>query len=401
MGCAMCTHIMVEHRVSSPRRSGLVALGIVAAALCASACSGPIEDEVSPPSSSSDSLTERDWGRAVRYLRDIGYLPWGYTNDGCYARALYYTMNLAAEGIAANHVYIVAKPGYGLGSNGTWSYHVAPLVSRDSTGELLVLDPIWAPSNPQPIPLTQWYAMQTKWEGTANAPALRVASGNTYGQTGSGAEVPDPARPDTARFREPKTFAEMPAFSISTVNSACGIMHTYIDAENLATKAKKHHDLSRDTRRLVTALADLGKLSGKPSELSAECTKFAPEIAACPADSRQTNPGSTECCLASAFWCASGGACNAPGTKLADGAVCGAGGNFSHPVGPAPAAGGNGSTSACPADSPSTSPGSYDCCVRSMHWCWSASGGFCAAPGTRRTVSDVTWTCGPGGEWSR
>lgn len=372
-------------------RFGFAALGAVAS-LGLAGCNSPEAEEVA--ATSKDELTERDWDRAARYLSRINYLPWGYTNDGCYARALYYTMNLAAEGISANHVYIVAKPGYGLGTNGTWSYHVAPLVSRDSTGELLVLDPIWAPANPQAIPLSRWYAMQTNYEGTPNAPELRVSPGNTYGQTGSGTPVPDPTSPDVARFREPPSFSDMPAFSMGTINAACNIMHSYIDLEGLSTKDTKHHDLSRDTKRLVTALADLGKLAGSPSELSSTCTQYAPEIAACPADARTTNPGSSECCLASAFWCQSGGVCNPPGTALGDGTVCGLGGNFSHPVG-------NGNAGACPADTPTNNPVSYDCCVKSKHWCWSAGGGFCAAPNTKRVVQGVEWTCGAGGEWAR
>src|SRR5688572_5572154 len=201
------------------RRVGkaFLALGLLVSAVSTAACVEPPEEA---SASSEQPLTDRDWARAVSYLRNISYLPWGYTNDGCYARALYYTMNLAAEGIASNHVYIVAKPGYGLGSTGAWSYHVAPLVSQDSTGQLLVLDPIWVPSNPQPIRLTDWYTMQTQWEGTANAPELRVSAGNTYGQRGSGTPVPDPARPSTASFREPSSFTAMPAFSMTNINAA-------------------------------------------------------------------------------------------------------------------------------------------------------------------------------------
>ncbi len=378
-------------------KATLVGFGTVLLSLLASACTVE-QEEVS--SSSEQPLTERDWSRAVSYLRNISYLPWGYTDDGCYARALYYTMNLAAEGIASNHVYIVAKSGYGLGSTGAWSYHVAPLVSRDGTGELLVLDPIWVPSNPQPIRLTDWYTMQTQWEGTANAPELRVSPGNTYGQRGSGTLVPDPMRPSTASFREPATFSAMPSFSIANINAACDVMHRYIDAEASANAASKHHDLSRDTKRLVTALADRGKLSGNASDLSAECTRFAPELASCPTDTRQTNPGSRECCLASAFWCQANGVCNAPGT-IVNGLECGAGGNLFDRTTPNTNGGATSPGAACPADSATTNPGSMSCCLASRHWCWSSSGQFCAAPGTERNVGGVDWRCGPSGEWVR
>lgn len=156
---------------------------------------------------------------------------------------------------------------------------------------------------------------------------------------------------------------------------------------------------------MVTALADLGKLEGRTA-LDASCTQFAPELASCPADTRTNNPGVAACCLASAFWCQTGNTCLAPGAPLGDGRVCGLGGNFSHPISATPGGttgdnpGSAGGSAACPADSPSTNPGSQSCCLASQHWCWSHSGQFCAAPGTRRTVSNVTYTCGARGEWN-
>ncbi|CAN5924596.1 hypothetical protein BH11MYX4_BH11MYX4_16520 [soil metagenome] len=374
---------------------GLGLATLLGSATALTACAEPPAEE---QGTSAEALTERDWSRAIAYLGSLSYLPWSYTDDGCYARAIYYTMNLAAEGISSNHVYIIAKDGaHGLGSTGRWTYHVAPLVSRDTTNELRVLDPVYAST---PLLLRDWYDRQSKYEGTENAPILKVAPGTTYGDR-SGTVVPDPENASTASFREPPRFASMPAFAIGNVNAACNIMHTYIDRETTtdAQKETKHHDLSRETRRLVTALADLGKLSGGTA-LDASCTRFAPELASCPADARATNPGSAACCLASAFWCQSGNTCMAPGTALGDGRVCGLGGSFSHPVSD-PSGGSGGSGGACPADSPSTDPGSQSCCLASRHWCWSNSAGVCAAPGTRRTVDNVAYTCGPGGEWAR
>ncbi len=374
-----------------------------------SALAGCSADDVvdDAAASSNEALTERDWGRAISYLGSLDYLPWGYTDDGCYARAIYYTMNLAAEGISSNHVYIIAKDGaHGLGSTGRWRYHVAPLVSRDGANELRVLDPVYSS---QPLLLRDWYDRQSNWENTPNAPILKVAPGTTFGDL-SGNVVPDPHAASTASFREPPSFASMPAFSIGNLNAACGIMHRYIDLEtttNADQKARKHHGLSRDSKRIFTALTDLGKLSGGGG-LDASCTAYAPELAGCPADTRTNNPGSTECCLASAFWCqstsergvGSGSTCMAPGAVLGDGRVCSLGGNFAHPAG-STAGGGGTSGGACPVDSASNNPGSQACCLASRYWCWSNSGGFCAAPGTRRAVSGVTWTCGAGGEWTR
>lgn len=312
-------------------RSALSFVLSIGALATAAACAVPVHDD--DVSSTQDSLTERDWGRAISYLGSLDYLPWGYTDDGCYARAIYYTMNLAAEGIASNHVYIIAKDGaHGLGSTGRWFYHVAPLVSRDSTGELRVLDPVYST---QPLLLSDWYDRQSRWENTPDAPILKVAPGTTYGDR-SGTQVPDPHAASTAAFREPPSFASMPSFSIGVLNSACNVMHRYIDLDtttSAARKVQKHQGLSRDSQRLVTELAARGKIDG--TAIDPQCTQYA----AVPAG--------------------------------------------------------------CPVDSPSTPPGSQTCCLASQYWCWSASGGFCAAPGTRRTVNNVEWTCGARGEWSR
>lgn len=374
---------------------GLGLATLLGSATMLGACAEPPAEE---QGSSAEALTERDWSRAIAYMGSLTYLPWSYTDDGCYARAIYYTMNLAAEGISANHVYIIAKDSaHGLGSSGRWTYHVAPLVSRDNTNELRVLDPVYSST---PLLLSDWYDRQSIYEGTPNAPILKVAPGTSYGDR-SGTIVPDPHSPSTAAFREPPRFASMPAFTISKVNAACNIMHSYIDREatTAAEKATKHHDLSMNTRRLVTSLADLRKLEGGTA-LDASCSQFAPELASCPADSRAGNPGSDACCLASAFWCQSGSTCMAPGTPLGDGRVCGLGGSFSHPVSaPAGSTGGGAGSSVCPADSPSTNPGSATCCLPSKFWCWSYSAGVCAAPGTSRTVDNVTYKCGAGGEW--
>ena len=119
----------------------------------------------------------------------------------------------------------------------------------------------------------------------------------------------------------------MPSFALRNINAACGVMHRYIDAEGAPSREKKHHDLSRDTKRLVTALAAKGKLAGLARDLDASCTSFAPELETCPADAANVDPGSTECCLASAFWCSVNGRCLRPGTAMSGG-VCGAGGTW-------------------------------------------------------------------------
>lgn len=369
----------------------LLSLGVSAAA-----CAAPPEED--DPQTLSDALSQQDWDTAVRYLAGLRYLPWTYYEDGCYARALYYSMNLASEGVPSNHVYIVAQPGFGLGSTGRWRYHVAPMVTKDSDpSRLYVLDPVYDRS--QALALDAWAGRQTRVApGQEGYPSLFVLPGTSYGTPGYGLKVPDAARPVAAEFKEP-TWADMPDFDIRKISRACDVMHSYIDKEkttNDAQKRDKHLTLARETRRLVAVLAQRDKLEGRAADLAPTCTSYDPSLAACPVDDGRTNPGSKECCLASAHYCWSdaNGACSAPGTVLG-GRTCGAGGNW-HSGGTS-GGGSTGGGAACPADAPATNPGSKACCLASSYWCWSDTGQFCAAPGTQRNG----YVCGAGGNWTR
>jgi len=367
------------------------------ASLAAVACAPPEETEDEGTGTLSDALAQADWDRAVRHLAGLRYLPWTYYEDGCYARALYYSLNLASEGVASNHVYVVAKPGHGLGSTGRWRYHVAPLVSKDGDARrLYVLDPVYDRQSAQT--LDRWVGRQISIApGQEGYPSLHVMPGTSYGTPGQGPTVSDPVAPEAATFREP-LFSAMPSFPIGTVSAACDRMHQYIDRETTTTdaqKADKHKTLARETRRLVTAVAGRGKLQGNAAELSATCTAWDSTLAACPADDGVTNPGSSACCLASAHFCWDGvSTCAAPGAVM-NGRTCGEGGNWVSGGSSSGGSSSGGSSTDCPADSPTTNPVSERCCLASKHWCWSGTGLFCAAPGTQRNGK----TCGAGGEW--
>lgn len=365
---------------------------VVAAALTTGACAEP---EAADESAGIEAaLSQQDWDTAVQHLSQLRYLPWTYYEDGCYARALYYSLTLGAVGVPSNHVYVVAKPGNPLG--GSWRYHVAPLVSKDDVAnKLFVLDPVYDRS--RALPLNEWVGKQIDIApGQPGYPSTHVHPGISYGTPGTVVRpIPDTVAPSAALFREP-SWSAMPAFPISSINSACSVMHKYLERESTTSegeKTQKHRQLSLETRRLVNAVAARGKLSGSTAALDASCTGFVEGLNACPADDGTTRPPSEVCCLASAHFCwtdGDGGVCAAPGTTR-NGRVCGAGGNWVTPVvgSPAPSV-------TCPADSPTTAPGSEFCCRESDHWCWfDTGGGGCAAPGTVRNGQ----TCGAGGNW--
>jgi len=75
-------------------------------------------------------------------VRGVDYLPFQVTRDGCYARALFLAMELAAQGIPSSSTFVVAPRGGLLYlSDGTpWLYHVAPMLQVPGYAPM-ILDP--------------------------------------------------------------------------------------------------------------------------------------------------------------------------------------------------------------------------------------------------------------------
>ncbi len=235
---------------------------------------------VSPPSPGrtsalDDALTAQDFDATVRELTSLPWLPWGYKTDGCYARALYYSMLLATKGVPTNHLYVVARPGTSLG--GIWSWHVAPLVSKDGDpNRLYVLDPVY--DQTRALTNVEWVANQNHPDPAApNYPRLHVREGTSYlDQMGSQLPLVNPAEPEAATYKEP-AFADMPAFDMVDVRAACSIMHQYINIEPNQTaeqKSAKHTTLGSETVRIVEGLQAKKKLAGAPT-LPVSCTRIA------------------------------------------------------------------------------------------------------------------------------
>lgn len=267
------------------------AVPVVALLVVAAACGRPSEP---PAATLDDALTAEDFDATVQQLTALPWLPWGYTPDGCYARALYYSMLLATKGIPSNHLYVVARPGTSLG--GIWSWHVAPLVTKDGDPDrVFVLDPVY--DQTKALTNLEWVAYQNFTDPTAATyPRLHVHAGTSYlDQFDVQDPVVNPAAPDPAAHREP-TFAEMPSFAMTDVRAACSIMHQYIDIEPNRTpeqKAEKHLALGRETVSLVAALGTRGKLAGDPA-LPARCTRQADGGALTEEDEERLLPGLPE-----------------------------------------------------------------------------------------------------------
>lgn len=247
------------------RQTGKRALefALLLAVTLASGCQPPDPDVVD---SLDSALRAEDFDRAVRDLTALPYLPWAYTPDGCYARALYYSMLLATKGVPTNHLYAVAQTWTTLG--GHWGWHVAPLVTkRGEPDRLYVLDPVFETT--RALTSLEWIAKQGHANPSlATYPILHVHDGNSYlDQFAIERKVEHPAHVDAAALAEP-AFADMPPFAIADVNHACTVLQRHIAIEpnlTLEEKAAKHAALARQTERIVTELLKKEKLVGAPA----------------------------------------------------------------------------------------------------------------------------------------
>lgn len=250
----------------------LLVLGLQGLASCTAAPGerGRADDDATEVA--DQALSAADFDAAVRHLTALPYLPWSYTADGCYARALYYSMLLATKGIPTNHIYAVAQAWTTLG--GEWTWHVAPMVTRDGDGSrLYVLDPVL--DGTRALTQLEWVARQGHPNpSVATFPILHVHPGNSYlDQFSIRRKVELPSQPDAPRYMEP-SFEAMPPFAMTDINDACVILQRHIDSESGLTDAErteKHTALGRETRRIVDALARRKKVAGELA-LDPRCT---------------------------------------------------------------------------------------------------------------------------------
>lgn len=201
----------------------------------------------------SDSQTEG----AFEIIRSIDYLPFDYLENGCYARSLYMSMELAAREIPSSSFYLYGdlhpRPDV------TWTFHVAPYLK---TGEKeWILDPSFQSS---PLPLAKWIA-KSKALGEYST---EIKAGSAY--------FDDEGR--TAAFDKNHliaNFGEMPAFLTSDILSACASLYNYLGEQYPAPElAQGERDrLIARSRFLLQRLKELGKLekSGKEPKDSSPC----------------------------------------------------------------------------------------------------------------------------------
>ncbi|MDB4994246.1 MAG: hypothetical protein JWM74_1678 [Myxococcaceae bacterium] len=198
-------------------------VGLLSAALGCS--SGGVTEEVD----TDESKWVRDpvFQKMNTIVRGIDYLPFRYRLDGCYARALYMSMELAVHQLASNVVFAFAQPGWPLHVESTyWGYHVAPLIEVGSSADALtpmVLDPALSP-----VPVTKqaWMALMGFPDPAASgAPSMLMVPGSDYQPARARAER-------TWKNKDVPDFAHLPRFRTSDVQAACAVMHLDIGLEH-------------------------------------------------------------------------------------------------------------------------------------------------------------------------
>lgn len=235
-------------------------LGVALAATVACGGSASSDDGSAAPADEQDWVVQSTFTRAYGIVQGIDYLPFQYKVDGCYARALYMSMELAAQGMESNAIFAFARQGTALTVGPIqWGYHVAPMLEVGTDAQHLVpfvIDP--ALSN-EPLTAAQWVGDMgfTQQTTPTTMPYMLIVPGSDY--------APSEAVADIAhRDQDTPDFADLPPFKESDVQSACSVMFNYIALEPGSTPetiSLKQQKLVTRSSALVAALRGNRKLT--------------------------------------------------------------------------------------------------------------------------------------------
>ncbi len=237
-------------------RKGPFALLFSSLLACGGGSSGT--DDSSATGGEQDWVVQSAFDRAFTVVKGVDYLPFQYKVDGCYARALYMSMELAAQGMESNAVFAFAQQGTVLQVGPIrWGYHVAPMLEVGKDADHLVDMVIDPALSTKPLTEDQWVGAMGYQPDDANHPYMLIVPGSDY--------APYEATHDIEHMqKDTPDFAHLPPFKASDVQSACGVMWSYIAIEpgsDQATIDAKHEKLIARSNDLVAKLADANKLT--------------------------------------------------------------------------------------------------------------------------------------------
>jgi hypothetical protein len=206
------------------------------------------------------------------------YLPFAYTVDGCYARALYMSMELASRRVPSSAQYLRGE--LNPSASVQWGWHVAPMVEIDGTAGRTILDPSLAPGGP--IPLEEWIRLSNP----RGSYQLFWTLGSTYYLTGF-------YTPNDQALPVIQSFAELAPFQKSDLEQACGVMSNYLSYEGRSDEAQKRALLVGRTRSLANRLLGVGKLSGYQSQGALSCGGSSVPVCK---EAQERCTANTDCC---------------------------------------------------------------------------------------------------------
>lgn len=253
----------------------------VAALSTLQACAAPTLDG-EEGSSASEVVTESTFQKASSVVEGIDYLAFGFKADGCYARALYMSAELAAKGIESNAIYAIARdeenplriPGR---PGGEWSFHVAPMLNVAAEGSARAVARVLDPSiSASPLTHVEWVGRMGYAPEDKGAPLLRAVDGARYLALD---EEGFTSLKATDVWHDVPSFGAMKKFDSFDLQLACSSMHAFLELEAAPNRAQKQAKLIARTRQLFAELTSVGKLDGDPEFDESSC-----EIACRPLD---------------------------------------------------------------------------------------------------------------------
>ena len=231
-------------------------LAIGGLALAALGCTARSEPEPASAKIDLDLVTQARFDRAKNIVDGIDYLPYRYLFDGCTARALYMSMELAAEGIESSAIFAYADSGSLRVRNASWGFHVAPMlvVGEDHEhAKRIVVDPS---IDPAPLTEAQWIRrMGVGAEpGEPGYPRVFVVPGSDFWPADEASTLPNGDVAD---------FASLPAFHTIDILEACNVAYKWIGREpDLSEDGRdsKRSALVARSAKLVARLRARGKI---------------------------------------------------------------------------------------------------------------------------------------------
>ncbi len=181
--------------------------------------------------------------QAFAKIESIDYLPFGYKVDGCYARSLFMSMELASEVIPSSAQFAVGdlRPS----SEVAWRYHVVPMLVVGSDTEPTVIDPSLIA---KPVKRSEWLRVMNS-EGYTE---LVAVPGSYY----------DPySTPEKSQEKIIHSFTELPPFELEHITRACRTLNQYLNLENAANFREKQAKLASRVNSLAQSLVEKEKLS--------------------------------------------------------------------------------------------------------------------------------------------